>query len=91
MRDPNLGTVAYAAADPTGITTLPDMVRFLRDREIRLEAAIKALAAGHIDKMGTAPLRPRDGDIRYADGIGWNPGGGAGIYYFDGSVWNQMG
>ena len=43
---------------------------------------------------GTQPSRktkPRDGDIRYADGSNWNPGGtGEGIYaYFDGA-WSKL-
>jgi len=35
--------------------------------------------------------KPRDGDIRYADGTSWNPGAtGEGIYaYFDGD-WNKL-
>lgn len=28
----------------------------------------------------SAPASPVDGDIAYADGAGWNPGGGAGFY-----------
>ena len=27
--------------------------------------------------------KPRDGDIRYADGTNWNPTGGEGIYFFN--------
>lgn len=91
MRDPNLGTVQFAAGDPTGITTLADLVKFVRDQGIRIEAAIKALAAGHLDKLTAAPIKPRDGDIHYADGVNWNPGGGQGVYYFDGSGWVQLG
>ena len=27
--------------------------------------------------------KPRDGDIRYADGTNWDPGSGEGIYFFN--------
>ena len=39
----------------------------------------------------TRLTKPRNGDIRYADGTKWNPGGtGAGIYFFDGSSWTKL-
>ena len=39
----------------------------------------------------TRTTKPRDGDIRYADGTKWNPGGtGAGIYFFNGSAWTKL-
>jgi|TARA_R110002051_G_scaffold131935_2_gene205643 hypothetical protein len=39
----------------------------------------------------TGPLKPRAGDIRYADGSDWNPGGtGEGIYAFFNNTWNKL-
>lgn len=73
MRDPNLGSIQLEAGDTTGIKTLEDLVRFVRDRDLRVTAAVQALAAGHIDVSYAAPLKPRDGDWRIADGINWNP------------------
>ena len=36
--------------------------------------------------------KPRDGDVRYADGTNWNPGGtGEGIYAYYNSTWNKLG
>ena len=32
----------------------------------------------------------RKGLIAYADGVAWNPGAGAGYYYFDGAAWVFM-
>lgn len=32
-----------------------------------------------------APLRPKAGNLAYADGVKWNPGGGEGFYYYDSS------
>ena len=37
------------------------------------------------------PAHPRQGHIYYADGTNWNPGSGAGIYYYTGSVWTLLG
>lgn len=38
-----------------------------------------------------APTKPRDGDVRFADGTNWNPGGGRGFYGFYGGAWNKLG
>jgi hypothetical protein len=35
-----------------------------------------------LERTHSAPIRPRGGDIRYADGTNWNPGSGEGIYFF---------
>ena len=43
-----------------------------------------------LEETNTAPAKPRDGDIRYADGTNWNPGAGTGIYWFDGTTWNKL-
>ena len=45
--------------------------------------------------IGLAPLtsEPVDkyvGMIVYADGVLWNPGSGAGLYYYDGTSWNKL-
>ena len=35
--------------------------------------------------------KPRDGDIRYADGTSWDPGGtGEGIYAYFNGTWNKL-
>ena len=89
MRTPNLNSVQYS---PGSVPAEPaQMQAFLRSELLKLEAAIAALAAGHLDKQTVEPAKPRDGDIRYAAGApGWNPGAGAGIYYFTGAVWVKL-
>jgi hypothetical protein len=39
---------------------------------------------------GTAPPRPRDGMIVYADGVAWNPGDGPGFYGFEEGAWRKL-
>lgn len=67
--------------------------QFLELELLKIKAAIDLLAAGHIDKTYAAPAKPRDGDIRYADGTTWNPGSGQGIYYYklSGPTWVFLG
>ena len=34
--------------------------------------------------------KPRNGDIRYADGTNWNPGSGEGIYAYTNDAWAKL-
>ena len=48
-------------------------------------------ATFRLECMHVEPTRPRKGDIRYADGTDWNPGGGEGIYFFnDSGAWTKL-
>lgn len=69
------------------------MRRFLLDELGKIAAAIQALSLGHLDKSYAAPQKPRDGDVRYADGTSWKPNGtgGAGVWYFNGNSWVLLG
>jgi len=92
MRDPNLGTVQFSVGNPGEIRTLEELTRYVRDLESRAAAAITLLAAGHLDVINAAPTKPRQGDIRYADGTNWNPGSGEGIYFYNSAgIWKQLG
>jgi hypothetical protein len=84
MRNPNLGSVTYAPADPP--QNPAEMRGFLLAEFQKIGAAVSGLAAGHLDKSYVAPAKPRDGDWRYADGVFWNPGSGKGFYRFDGDT-----
>lgn len=87
MRTPNINSIGYSHGTPP--EDPKDLSRFLAEELIKVESAIR-LAQGHLDKSFAAPAKPRDGDIRYADGTSWNPGSGAGIYWFNGSVWAKL-
>lgn len=38
----------------------------------------------------TAPATPAAGQIAWADGVNWNPTGGAGVYAYNGSGWERL-
>lgn len=57
----------------------------------KIRIAIDMLALGHLDKTHVAPAKPREGDIRLADGTDWNPGSGAGFYGYYGGAWAKLG
>lgn len=64
--------------------------RFLEDELLKIQKAINSLAAGHLSMSVAAPTKPRAGDFRVTDGVNWNPGGGKGFYWYDGSAWLKL-
>lgn len=89
VRTPNLGSVSYVPADvPEDAESL---AYFLRTELQKISGAISALALGHLDKTTVTPVKPREGDVRFADGTLWNPGSGKGVYYYNGTAWVLLG
>lgn len=83
--------MAYSPLDPPQ-TDNPREIAAWAMRELqKVRDAISVLELGHLDKSYAAPDRPRDGDIRYADGTTWNPGAGAGVYIYKGTAWVLLG
>ena len=73
-------------------STPEELPSYLQAELDKLSAVIGNLADGHIDVSNVAPEKPRDGDIRYADGTNWNPGHGKALYYYDGvdAHWHKL-
>jgi hypothetical protein len=67
-----------------------DLSLFLNDELRRIASAISQLAQTNFPATHAEPIRPRDGDVRNADGTDWNPGSGKGLYYFDGTSWTKL-
>lgn len=91
MRTPSIASAFYApGTPPTDPAKLPG---FLLGELNLIRNAIDALVAGHFDKTYVAPAKPRDGDLRYADGTSFKPNGtgGVGIWYYNGSAWVLLG
>ena len=89
MRTPSLASAFYAPGTPP--TDPPQLPGFLLAELNLIRNAINAVAIGHLDKTYVAPLKPRDGDLRYADGTSWNPGSGAGVYVYKVNAWVLLG
>lgn len=89
MRTPNLSSAFYAPG--VAPSESDQLRRFIEDELRKIAAAFALLAAGHIDKTNAAPTKPREGDIRLADGTQWNPGSGAGVYAYYGAAWHFLG
>jgi len=69
-----------------------DIPSYLQTELDRISAIISNLADGHFDESNVIPSKPRAGDVRYADGTNWNPGGtGEGLYiYLSTGAWSKL-
>ena len=57
----------------------------------RLSDVLFNLDVMRVEETNVAPAKPRNGDIRYADGTNWNPGGtGEGIYAYTNDAWAKL-
>jgi len=87
MKATSLNSMFYNPGDPGEISNIADLVRFIRDENLKVANALRTLADGHLDPLPAAPLKPRDGDWRIADGVNWNPlGMGKGPVWYDGAT-----
>lgn len=89
MRPTNSSSTSYQPGDPPA--DLGQMQRFLREELAKLKAATDALADGFAPVVYAPPAKPRDGMLRNADGVQWNPGSGAGLYRYGNKTWNFLG
>lgn len=79
----------YSPVPPTS-SSLEDATSWVYRELLRISAILNAVEAGRLEKTYVVPAKPREGDIRFADGTNWNPGGGKGIYFYDGTSWVKL-
>ena len=74
---------------PVAQEQLPD---YLFNELNRLGAILLNQSLFRLEPTYVAPTKPRIGDIKYADGTQWDPGGtGEGIYLFNSSsAWTKL-
>ncbi len=74
------------------VPSLPDQLApFLREELAKLQAVLSTLSDGQLDVVTVAPAKPRDGMLRRADGVNWDPGSGQGVYCFYSGSWRFLG
>jgi hypothetical protein len=89
MRTPNLSSPFFLPTPPPIPMTDEGRVllNYFTSQVEALANMVKLVAEGHLDPLSEAPDKPRDGDIRYADGTTWNPGSGRGLYLRKQTSW----
>ena len=64
----------------------------MNDRDQNQDGALQEWAERGLRRLRfvplhAAPLRPRVGDVVYADGSDWDPGSGEGLYVYTSGGW----
>ena len=72
---------------PVGNENLSD---YLFHELNRLSDVLFNLDVFRLEPTNVAPKKPRNGDIRYADGTNWDPGSGEGIYAYTNDAWAKL-
>jgi hypothetical protein len=68
-----------------------DLLSYVNNELLKVQGALYELQERHLETAYSVPARPREGDIRFADGIKWNPASGIGVYYYNGTLWKSLG
>ena len=89
MKPLNNSTIFYSP-DPVP-SDINQVQMYLENELLKIKRIVELLALGHLEVTYVAPLKPRKGDLRYADGTSWNPGSGEGVYRYSGSAWVSLG
>lgn len=87
MSDSSIKSVQYTPGLPFNPD---DLLRYVNDEFTKIAETFRLLADGHLDPSHVAALKPREGDMRYADGTNWDPGFGRGPYSLIDGEWKPM-
>lgn len=77
--------------NPNPVPTNPqDLIAYLSNEMDKLRNAINSKVFIPLSVRHAAPTKPKPG-LYAADGTNWSPGGGgAGVYYFDGTTYTKL-
>lgn len=56
-----------------------------------VELSLKLRQPLIFDERTVAISKPVEGQVEFADGTSWNPGGGKGLYIYYSATWNKLG
>jgi hypothetical protein len=65
--------------------------QYIEQELLRISHAFDAIREGvWLQFRGRAPGKPREGQLALADGVGWNPGSGKGLYEYRNGSWVKL-
>lgn len=82
--------MSYNPSSPLNVTDIDGLRKYVELEFRAIAAELAQMSAVDLRQVGQAPKKPRAGMIASADGVGWNPGAGAGAYEFKGGVWVKL-
>lgn len=82
----------YEPVPPPQTGNVRDVLEWAYDefQKIRESLAVAEFQQVKYVVLNVAPTKPRRGVTYYADGTNWNPGGGEGPYYYNGSTYTKL-
>lgn len=81
----------YKPEPPPDISDIPAVVRYLLTELERHAQYTNQLGNGELlEEANVAPVKPRVGMVKLADGTNWDPGYGRGVYWRDSSDWKEL-
>ena len=81
--------MSYKPNPIMGGTPQVEFNRFLLDELQRISAAFEQVLQNPVTVYKSEPKRVLNLVVA-ADGTSWNPGGGAGLYYWSGAAWTKL-
>jgi len=84
-------TIEHYVPEPPPGTQIEESAVYVYREYIRLSILLEEITKGYAEETNVDPEKPRDGDIRLADGTNWNPGSGQGFYGYYNAQWNKLG
>lgn len=72
---------------PVSLDMLADVIQYIESELENVSRATLESLELELRTTSVEPKRPRNGMIVDADGIGWNPGAGAGLYVYKLGAW----
>lgn len=71
--------------------TKEELINFIKTELKKIQDVMTQLDEGRRDVQYVEPTKPRVGQLAYADGTKWNPGGGEGLYYNNSAgTWSKI-
>ena len=65
------------------------LISFLNIELLKIRDSINSVNYYPLSIRNAAPNKPRTG-LYAADGVNWNPGAGAGVYFYNGSTYAKL-
>lgn len=77
---------------PSPLPSSQDLRQYVEAELLRIAQAFESVQGGVFLPVTTvAPTKPRESMVKFADGTGWNPGSGKGLYVYYGGAWHFAG
>ena len=80
----------YVPNEPIGLEDFEKLTEYLITELRAVSGAFQETDALDLRPRGAEPRKPRDGMIVYADGVGWDPGLGLGLYVRKSGSWVKL-